>query len=587
MKQNKIPRNEYIRKPVGKTNPYKHDVLYTNLGQWKYPGQVTRIPSNDITMQGVDYPVYGEDDLGYGQMMYPGMDYTFPGQYVTEIPMAQKGKQVEDRDSWLENIAEVFDPTGISSWDDVYRAYKNTGLSGETALEAFGAIPLLGKIGKSGKIITGGFGLLQDAVKASKYLPASKQQQFIDQAFKMYQNYNKAGGKELDETLGATTKILKDKIPYINPSKWKSSDKAINIANKSFKAGRLSDAVQAALGAKDDSGFTWDMRQGEVPKYGGRNIFPQIELGEHGDFAYGGDPSLPNITGHYPFGGQNTKTHTHMKEGGWLDEYQDGGFNIYNDPNTLFVQQHSRQVFNPNFNNQEPVTGIDKNLLVRQQFKESTFNPKAISPAKARGLAQIKENVETDAIKAGVLKKGEDIFDPEVNAKVQKWYMNDLYDSSFINKPGQKDSVKLAKALAAYNWGRGNTLKHLNEQKKKGIDIYNSYNWVNSLPKETKDYVNKILLKKDSKFEKEFEKAYEKYPYKEEGGEIGEDEFRRGGPYTPPKLKRKAKKYGTSKNIQSSINKLFTRNYDVFGPGGKNIYNPNVYKTGGWLDFVD
>ena len=350
MKQNKIPRNEYIRKPVGKTNPYKHDVLYTNLGQWKYPGQVTRIPSNDITMQGVPYPVYGEDDLGYSQMMYPGMDYQFPGQYVTETPMAQEGieindpyfskgywkdpntrsknlvqtqvkkpenliiqapyvneipthlkknkqqfkeiplsNNIEDRDSWLENIAEVFDPTGLSSWDDVYRAYKNTGLSGETALEAFGAIPLLGKIGKSGKIITGGFGLLQDAVKASKYLPASKQQKFIDQAFNMYQKYNKAGGKELDEALGSTTKVLRDKIPYINPNKWSSSDKAINIANKSFKAGRLSDAVQAALGAKDNSGFTWDMRHGEVPKYGGRNIFPQIELGEHGDFAYGGD----------------------------------------------------------------------------------------------------------------------------------------------------------------------------------------------------------------------------------------------------------------------------------------------------------
>jgi hypothetical protein len=77
----------------------------------------------------------------------------------------------------------------------------------------------------------------------------------------------------------------------------------------------------------------------------------------------------------------------------------------------------------------------------------------------------------------------------------------------------------------------------------------------------------------------------------EEGGEIGEDDFRRGGPYTPAKLKRKVKKQGTSKNIQSSINKLFTRNYDVFGPSGKNIYNPNVYKTGGestgWLDNLD
>jgi hypothetical protein len=91
MKQNKIPRNEYIIQPKGKTNPYKHDVIYSDLGQWKYPGQVTRIPSNQITMQGVPYPVQGIDDTGYSQMMYPGMNYQFPGNYVTEYPMARYG----------------------------------------------------------------------------------------------------------------------------------------------------------------------------------------------------------------------------------------------------------------------------------------------------------------------------------------------------------------------------------------------------------------------------------------------------------------------------------------------------------------
>ena len=42
-------------------------------------------------MQGVPYPVYGEDNLGYSQMMYPGMDYKFPGKYVTEYPMIKNG----------------------------------------------------------------------------------------------------------------------------------------------------------------------------------------------------------------------------------------------------------------------------------------------------------------------------------------------------------------------------------------------------------------------------------------------------------------------------------------------------------------
>lgn len=51
-------------------------------------------------------------------------------------------------DSTLENIAEVFDPTGISSWDDVYRSYKESGVSPQTAIELLGAIPMLGKAGK-------------------------------------------------------------------------------------------------------------------------------------------------------------------------------------------------------------------------------------------------------------------------------------------------------------------------------------------------------------------------------------------------------------------------------------------------------
>jgi hypothetical protein len=65
--------------------------IITNRGQWDYPGQTTIIPSNKITMTGVDYPVIGVDNTGHTKMMQPGMDYTFPGQYVTEYPMMQGG----------------------------------------------------------------------------------------------------------------------------------------------------------------------------------------------------------------------------------------------------------------------------------------------------------------------------------------------------------------------------------------------------------------------------------------------------------------------------------------------------------------
>ena len=146
-------------------------------------------------------------------------------------------------------------------------------------------------------------------------------------------------------------------------------------------------------------------------------------------------------------------------------------------------------------------------ILRRQRFKESTFNPKAVSPAGAKGLGQIMPSVKADAVKAGIIKNEDNLFDPAVNKKVQNWYMENLYNSSFINKPNQDNKVRLAKTLAAYNWGRGNLSSYLNQQKKKGADIYNSLDWLEGLPLETRDYVQKILLKENRNFEDQLKKA--------------------------------------------------------------------------------
>jgi hypothetical protein len=42
-------------------------------------------------MQDVDFPVFGIDDMGNTQMMYPGGEYQFPGSQVFEIPVYQQG----------------------------------------------------------------------------------------------------------------------------------------------------------------------------------------------------------------------------------------------------------------------------------------------------------------------------------------------------------------------------------------------------------------------------------------------------------------------------------------------------------------
>jgi hypothetical protein len=45
------------------------------------------IPSGNITMRGVTFPILGKDNLGNTKLMFPGQDYKFPGSHVKEIPL--------------------------------------------------------------------------------------------------------------------------------------------------------------------------------------------------------------------------------------------------------------------------------------------------------------------------------------------------------------------------------------------------------------------------------------------------------------------------------------------------------------------
>jgi len=76
-------------------------------------------------------------------------------------------------DSFTENIGEFIDPTGHTSWDDAYRAYTGWDESGKKlpslsqAADMFGAVPVLGKLGKL-KYLVEGEGLTKSAYH---YLP--------------------------------------------------------------------------------------------------------------------------------------------------------------------------------------------------------------------------------------------------------------------------------------------------------------------------------------------------------------------------------------------------------------------------------
>lgn len=83
------------------------DIITDPMGQWKYPGLPTRIPGNDITMEGVGYPVLGVANNGQRKIMLPGADYTFPGaDYVDEYPQMQKGGTNKSKSGTITNVKQ-------------------------------------------------------------------------------------------------------------------------------------------------------------------------------------------------------------------------------------------------------------------------------------------------------------------------------------------------------------------------------------------------------------------------------------------------------------------------------------------------
>ena len=90
------------------------------------------------------------------------------------------GGPVSNKDSMSEDLFELVDPTGFSSWDDVKDAYNRTGISPETTIEALGALPVIGKFGK----VIKGFKLGTDFFKEAKL---SKTLRAIDKATKIDQ----------------------------------------------------------------------------------------------------------------------------------------------------------------------------------------------------------------------------------------------------------------------------------------------------------------------------------------------------------------------------------------------------------------
>ena len=96
--QDPAPSNGPYAKKT-KASAQNGSVIKDDRGQLAYPGEITEIGSNDITMQGVDYPVLGVSDTGDTKMMQPDQDYKFDGEKVIEYPIMQEG-------GWLDKFQD-------------------------------------------------------------------------------------------------------------------------------------------------------------------------------------------------------------------------------------------------------------------------------------------------------------------------------------------------------------------------------------------------------------------------------------------------------------------------------------------------
>jgi soluble lytic murein transglycosylase-like protein len=112
--------------------------------------------------------------------------------------------------------------------------------------------------------------------------------------------------------------------------------------------------------------------------------------------------------------------------------------------------------------------GIPPNYFVRQINQESGFNPNAVSPAGAVGIAQFLPSTA-----AGL---GINPWDPLQSLQAAAHLM-----ASYSNQYGGD----YAMALAAYNAGTG-TVQY-------AINTCGAANWMNCLPAETQNYIYTIM----------------------------------------------------------------------------------------------
>jgi soluble lytic murein transglycosylase-like protein len=130
---------------------------------------------------------------------------------------------------------------------------------------------------------------------------------------------------------------------------------------------------------------------------------------------------------------------------------------------------------------------IDPALVYAFMRQESSFNPRAVSPAGARGLMQVMPLTARLLDGRDFRGRVDQLYDPSFNMALGQKYLRMLLDNDVVNG----DLIRLA---AAYNGGPGNLAKWKRKQDARGDPSDDALLFIETVPSpETRAYITRVL----------------------------------------------------------------------------------------------
>lgn len=591
MKSNGVPKIEYSGKEPASTRPnYKKKDRIVDpgfpvdpMGYWNPAnvGKIVQVPTEDghITMKGVNQPLIGMDEFGNTQYQMPGMDYHYPGQFITEYPIAKDG-------GWLDTMQDG----GEKPWGEMtpkeraaYLDAKDANKKAETKSRAqakkehindyiinstkealthplFSApayfTPQGAMIGAGQAAINASKNIYEGNYKTAAFdalgvLPLLKQLKNIPKNIKPTIKGKFEGVGSADDIKQLSAKPTYENNPYIfrdphNNQPIYQTDPA------DFQNFKNTEMINEAKTHYKKASNDWLNTEGI--KRSGNTDVPEF------------NKELNTISTQMQFGKRDLLTkdqfYTNDDVTKMAEQYKDyykrlNDFEELNPRNqgNMIMQALSGQgdEYMKTFHNLNPQAKLPDwtgKFIGDYPLSKEIFNSIPGLYHKPLSLRTLKRLTQGED---KLLNKAKDIKSFEEN------YWGDMNPRGFVQE--MRNSAGLTRDQA----------KNLTEEEAKKIADQIKQKLYNQSVKWYKEDIAKPYTGSE---------AFQDIQPNKFGGELDEEEFRRGG--------QKGLKKFTSKNIATSVNDIMMRNETLFGPAGKKRYKPGLkFKNGGgWLDNI-